>query len=144
MSISKSEWEIMRVIWTKDAATSGQILDILGEKIAGQPQRLRLLKRLVDKGYLTRKRSGKAFLYSSLLSEQEAMNQQADDLFDKFCQRKHKTILEHLLKETPMTLSDIADLQALLSSKEKKLWMKYRVIVFLDNVVVKNTLVFNG
>lgn len=102
------------------------------------------MKRLVDKGYLTRKRSGKAFLYSSLLSEQEAMNQQADDLFDKFCQRKHKTILEHLLKETPMRLSDIADLQALLSSKEKKLWMKYRVIVFLDNVVVKNTLVFNG
>lgn len=32
MSISKSEWEIMRVIWTKDEATSGQILDILGEK----------------------------------------------------------------------------------------------------------------
>lgn len=42
MSISKSEWEIIRVIWTKDAATSGQILDVLGEKIAGQPQRLRL------------------------------------------------------------------------------------------------------
>lgn len=40
------------------------------------------------------------------------MNQQADDLFNKFCQRKHKTILEHLLKETPMRLSDIADLQA--------------------------------
>ena len=49
-----------------------------------------------------------------------AMNQQADDLFNKFCQRKHKTILEHLLKETPMRLSDIADLQALLSSKEKE------------------------
>ena len=31
-----------------------------------------------------------------------------------------KTILEHLLKETPMRLSDIADLQALLSSKEKE------------------------
>lgn len=121
MSISKSEWEIMRVIWTKDAATSGQILDILGEKNSWTASTVKtFLKRLVDKGYLTRKRSGKAFLYSSLLSEQEAMNQQTDDLFNKFCQRKHKTILEHLLKETPMTLSDIADLQVLLSSKEKE------------------------
>lgn len=47
---------------TKDEATSGQILDILGEKNSWTASTVKtFLKRLVDKGYLTRKRSGKAF-----------------------------------------------------------------------------------
>ena len=121
MSISNAEWEIMRVVWTKEETTSSQILEILEQKTDWTASTVKtLLKRLVDKGYLATQKSGKSFLYSALVSEEEAINQQADELFDKFCQRKHKTILEHLLKETPMTLSDISDLQALLSSKEKE------------------------
>ena len=121
MSISKSEWEIMRVIWTKEEATSGQILEILGNKNDWTASTVKtFLKRLVDKGYLVRTRSGKSYLYSSTLTEQDAMNQQVDDLFDKFCQRKHTMILKHLLKETPMTLTDIADLQALLLAKKEE------------------------
>ncbi|EQC70401.1 Negative transcriptional regulator-copper transport operon [Streptococcus sp. HSISB1] len=41
MSISKAEWEIMRVVWTKEETTSSQILAILGEKMIGQLQPLR-------------------------------------------------------------------------------------------------------
>lgn len=48
------------------------------------------------------------------------MNQQADDLFSKFCQRKHVAILKHLIKEVPVTDSDIDDLQALLLSKREE------------------------
>ncbi|MDU2622734.1 MAG: family 1 glycosylhydrolase, partial [Streptococcus lutetiensis] len=125
MSISKSEWEIIRVIWTKDAATSGQILDVLGEKNSWTASTVKtLLKRLVDKGYLTRKRSGKAFLYSSLLSEQEAMNQQADDLFDK-C---HKYGIEPLVTishyETPLGLA-----------KKYDGWRSRKLIGFYENYV---------
>lgn len=121
MSISNAEWEIMRVVWTKEETTSSQILGILEQKTDWTASTVKtLLKRLVDKGYLATQKSGKSFLYSTLVSEEEAINRQADELFDKFCQRKHTVIIKHLLETTPMTMADINDLQALLLSKKEE------------------------
>lgn len=121
MSISNAEWEIMRVVWTKEETTSSQILEILEQKIDWTASTVKtLLKRLVDKGYLATQKSGKSFLYSALVSEEEAINQQADELFDKFCQRKHTAIIKHLVETTLMTMTDINDLQALLLSKKEE------------------------
>lgn len=121
MSISNAEWEIMRVVWTKEETTSSQILEILEQKTDWTASTVKtLLKRLVDKGYLATQKSGKLFLYSTLVSEEEAINRQADELFDKFCQRKHTVIIKHLLETTPMTMADINDLQALLLSKKEE------------------------
>lgn len=121
MSISNAEWEIMRVVWTKEETTSSQILEILEQKTDWTASTVKtLLKRLVDKGYLATQKSGKSFLYSTLVSEEEAINRQADELFDKFCQRKHTVIIKHLLETTPMTIADINDLQALLLSKKEE------------------------
>ena len=84
MSISNAEWEIMRVVWTKEETTSSQILEILEQKTDWTASTVKtLLKRLVDKGYLATQKSGKSFLYSTLVSEEEAINRQADELFDK-------------------------------------------------------------
>lgn len=121
MSISNAEWEIMRVVWTKEETTSSQILEILEQKTDWTASTVKtLLKRLVDKGYLATQKSGKSFLYSTLVSEEEAINRQADELFDKFCQRRHTVIIKHLLETTPMTMADINDLQALLLSKKEE------------------------
>ncbi|MBM7636752.1 CopY/TcrY family copper transport repressor [Streptococcus saliviloxodontae] len=119
MTISNAEWEIMRVIWTKEETTSSDIIEVLSHKTDWTASTVKtLLKRLVDKGYLVVKKNGRQFLYSPAFSEEESINKQVDDLFGKFCQRKHATILEHLLSETLMTASDVKQLQALLLSKE--------------------------
>lgn len=121
MPISNAEWEIMRVVWTKEETTSSQILEILEQKTDWTASTVKtLLKRLVDKGYLATQKSGKSFLYSALVSEEEAINRQADELFDKFCQRKHTAIIKHLVETTLMTMADINDLQALLLSKKEE------------------------
>ncbi|MGT2749484.1 CopY/TcrY family copper transport repressor [Streptococcus orisasini] len=119
MTISNAEWEIMRVVWTKGQTTSAEIIDVLSQKTEWTASTVKtLLKRLTDKGYLKTKKNGRQFLYSASFSEEESINNQADDLFAKFCQRKHVAILEHLLAETPMTAEDVSQLQALLLAKE--------------------------
>ncbi|MGT2923899.1 CopY/TcrY family copper transport repressor [Streptococcus caviae] len=119
MTISNAEWEIMRVVWTKGQTTSAEIIDILSQKTEWTASTVKtLLKRLADKGYLQTKKNGRQFLYSASFSEEESINKQADELFAKFCQRKHAAILEHLLAETPMTAEDVSQLQALLLTKE--------------------------
>lgn len=121
MTISKAEWEIMRVVWNKKETTSRLILEVLRQKTDWSASTVKtLLKRLVDKGYLTTEKQGKQFIYRALLNEEASMNKQADQLFDKFCQRKHVTILEHLIIKTMMTPADITSLQDLLSSKKSE------------------------
>lgn len=119
MTISNAEWEIMRVVWTQKETTSTEILSILSQKTDWTASTVKtLLKRLLDKGYLTAKKRGRQFLYSALLSEEDNRNKQADELFDRFCQTKHVAILEHLLEQTQMTTEDVNRLKALLLSKE--------------------------
>ena len=82
MSISNAEWEIMRVVWTKEETTSSQILEILEQKTDWTASTVKtLLKRLVDKGYLATQKSGKSFLYSTLVSEEEAIDKMWEAIF---------------------------------------------------------------
>lgn len=105
----------------KEGATSNQVLEILEQKTGWTASTVRtLLKRLVNKGYLVTQKSGKSFSYLTLVSEGEVINRQADELSDEFCQCKHTTIIKHLMETTPMTVTDINNLQALLLSKKEE------------------------
>ena len=85
MPISNAEWGIMRVVWAKKQTTSGEILTVLSQKTDWTVSTVKtMLKRLVDKGYLTTVKSGKSFIYSACLTEEDAQNEQADELFAKF------------------------------------------------------------
>lgn len=123
MAISNAEWEIMRVVWTKEETTSSEILDILEDKTDWTVSTVKtLLKRLVDKGYLSTQKVGKSFRYSALISENEVMKQETTDFFNKFCQRKHVEIVKHLLESMPMTEADVTLLdETLLARKENVL-----------------------
>lgn len=119
MTISNAEWDIMRVVWAQERVTSSAILTILNQKLHWTSSTIKtLLKRLVDKGYLATEKVGKGFVYSALISEQEAIYHQVDELFDKFCPTKHLDIIRHVITRTNMTLDDIEQLQELLEAKK--------------------------
>lgn len=119
MTISNAEWDIMRVVWAQERVTSSAILTILNQKLQWTSSTIKtLFKRLVDKGYLATEKVGKGFVYSALISEQEAIYHQVDELFDKFCPTKHLDIIRHVITRTDMTLDDIEQLQELLEAKK--------------------------
>lgn len=119
MTISNAEWDIMRVVWAQERVTSSAILTILNQKLQWTSSTIKtLLKRLVDKGYLATEKVGKGFVYSALISVQEAIYHQVDELFDKFCPTKHLDIIRHVITRTDMTLDDIEQLQELLEAKK--------------------------
>ena len=119
MTITNAEWDIMRVVWAQERVTSSAILTILNQKLQWTSSTIKtLLKRLVDKGYLATEKVGKGFVYSALISEQEAIYHQVDELFDKFCPTKHLDIIRHVITRTDMTLDDIEQLQELLEAKK--------------------------
>ncbi len=118
LTISSAEWEVMRVLWAKEQATSSEIIAILAKKLDWSASTVKtLIGRLADKGYLTSQRQGRGFIYQASLGEDEANFQALESVFDKICLTQHSALLGQLIAKTPMTQADVDKLQALLLAK---------------------------
>lgn len=116
--ISSAEWEVMRVIWTKTSVSSSDIKNILCQKLGWSSSTIKtLLGRLKKKGFLGTERVGNKFIYTALLSENDAIEVNFKQLLGKICQTKHIDLLEYMLKELPMTKEHIHGLEEILSKK---------------------------
>lgn len=118
LEITPAEWQVMRVVWSLRQTTSGQIIEVLQQKVDWKPATIKtLLRRLVDKRALSATKQGRGFIYQPAVAEQHTMNQAADDLFNNLCERRVGTTLEHVVDNAILSKDDIAKLQALLAKK---------------------------
>ncbi|MFA9492355.1 CopY/TcrY family copper transport repressor [Streptococcus sp. E17BB] len=121
MSLSASEWQVMRVVWAQGALPSSAIITSLQDKFNWSPSTIKtLLGRLVDKGALQTERHGRQYIYSPILAEEASYQEEVRQAFDKICQRKHLPLFLSILTDLPMTASDIAAVEALLCSKKEQ------------------------
>ncbi|WP_125708505.1 CopY/TcrY family copper transport repressor [Lacticaseibacillus porcinae] len=120
IEMSPAEWEVMRVIWTKTQADTNTIITAMQAKRDWAQSTIKtLLRRLVEKQALTTTKVGRQFMYHPEISEQHAMKQSADTLFDSLCDMKKGAILTDLLQSSPLSRSDIQKMQAVLAEKAK-------------------------
>ena len=63
LSISESEWRVMKIVWSNSPQTLPEILDRLKETGWSKTTIQTYLARLVKEGELTTKRQGKGYLY---------------------------------------------------------------------------------
>ncbi|KRM76455.1 CopY/TcrY family copper transport repressor [Secundilactobacillus collinoides] len=118
--ISPAEWEVMRIVWTKNGAYSRDLIDMLQDKRQWSASTVKtLLRRLVNKGMLETTREDRRFKYNATVSESTAMNTTAEQLFDNLCAMKRGTTLLDLVANTTLSQGDIAALQAKLAEKAK-------------------------
>ncbi|MTV81933.1 CopY/TcrY family copper transport repressor [Secundilactobacillus folii] len=116
--ITPSEWELMRIVWTKGQVYSRELIDLLQRKRKWSDSTIKtLLRRLVQKGLLATKKEDRRFLYTATISETDAMNGSAEQLFDHLCAMKKGKTLVDLVDHVTLTKGDIAQLQAVLASK---------------------------
>ncbi|MBJ8325123.1 CopY/TcrY family copper transport repressor [Streptococcus pacificus] len=119
-SISDAEWEVMRVIWTFKETTSKEIIAVLSPKKEWSTSTIKtLLARLVEKGLVTSYRQGKHYIYSPLISEEEAQYSELKKSFARICQKKHAGLLLQLLDETLMTNDDLQTFSKKLAQKKQ-------------------------
>ena len=119
MQISDAEWQVMKIIWMQGEQTSTDLIRVLAERFDWSKSTIQtLLARLVEKECLTRKKEGKSFVYSALLTLDQSRDLLVQDIKDKVCSRRIKNLLADLIMECDFTLADLADLEAVISSKK--------------------------
>src|SRR5882672_7813789 len=75
--ISDAEWDVMRVLWTKGAATAREVVDLLAHRDWSPRTVKTLLSRLKAKGALTYEAQGKAYVYRPAFRMQDSVRQES-------------------------------------------------------------------
>ena len=119
MQISDAEWQVMKIIWMQGEQTSTDLIRVLAERFDWSKSTIQtLLARLVEKECLTRKKEGKSFVYSALLTLDQSRDLLVQDIKDKVCSRGIKNLLADLIVECDFTQADLEDLEAVISEKK--------------------------
>ena len=119
MQISDAEWQVMKIIWMQGEQTSTDLIMVLAERFDWSKSTIQtLLARLVEKECLTRKKEGKSFVYSALLTLDQSRDLLVQDIKDKVCSRRIKNLLADLIVECDFTLADLEDLEEVISKKK--------------------------
>ncbi|HEV5584346.1 CopY/TcrY family copper transport repressor [Streptococcus pneumoniae] len=119
MQISDAEWQVMKIIWMQGEQTSTDLIRVLAERFDWSKSTVQtLLARLVEKECLTRKKEGKSFVYSALLTIDQSRDLLVQDIKDKVCSRRIRNLLADLIVECEFTQTDLEDLEAVISEKK--------------------------
>ncbi|SBU03810.1 transcriptional repressor [Streptococcus pneumoniae] len=119
MQISDAEWQVMKIIWMQGEQTSTDLIRVLAEQFDWSKSTVQtLLARLVEKECLTRKKEGKSFVYSALLTLDQSRDLLVQDIKDKVCSRRIRNLLADLIVECEFTQTDLEDLEAVISEKK--------------------------
>ncbi|HEU9420922.1 TPA: CopY/TcrY family copper transport repressor [Streptococcus pneumoniae] len=119
MQISDAEWQVMKIIWMQGEQTSTDLIRVLAERFDWSKSTVQtLLARLVEKECLTRKKEGKSFIYSALLTLDQSRDLLVQDIKDKVCSRRIRNLLADLIVECEFTQTDLEDLEAVISEKK--------------------------
>ncbi|KEQ45959.1 CopY/TcrY family copper transport repressor [Streptococcus oralis] len=119
MQISDAEWQVMKIIWMQGEQTSSDLIRVLAERFDWSKSTIQtLLARLVEKECLTRKKEGKFFVYSALLTLDQSRDLLVQDIKDKVCSRRIKNLLADLIVECDFTQADLEGLQEVISKKK--------------------------
>ncbi|WP_247940689.1 CopY/TcrY family copper transport repressor [Streptococcus oralis] len=119
MQISDAEWQVMKIIWMQGEQTSSDLIRVLAERFDWSKSTIQtLLARLVEKECLTRKKEGKSFVYSALLTLDQSRDLLVQDIKDKVCSRRIKNLLADLIVECDFTQADLEGLEEVISKKK--------------------------
>ncbi|MDU6558751.1 MAG: CopY/TcrY family copper transport repressor [Streptococcus sp.] len=119
MQISDAEWQVMKIVWMQGEQTSSDLIRVLAERFDWSKSTIQtLLARLVEKECLTRKKEGKSFVYSALLTLDQSRDLLVQDIKDKVCSRRMKQLVADLIMECDFTQADLADLETVISEKK--------------------------
>ena len=120
--LSKAEWKVMKIVWELRKAMAREIYTIAIEQHSWTPATVKtLLKRLVDKGYVTTTQVGNGFVYRPAQTALETLQSAADSLLTNAIEGATGPLLLHMVEQTSLSEEDLDSLQKLIDSRKRSL-----------------------
>ena len=119
LSISESEWRMMKTIWQAPPQTLPEILDNLKETGWSKTTIQTYLARLVKKGALSTERQGKGYLYYPVVSESECQLAESRNFLSRVYDGSLSKMVMGFVKSGNLSHEELDDLKALIDQQEK-------------------------
>src|SRR5262245_38684765 len=120
--LSRAEWKVMRIVWELRKAMAREIYTIAGEQYSWTPATVKtLLKRLVDKGYVSTTPVGNGFVYRPARTALSALQSAADTLMTNAIEGVTGPLLAHMVERVSLSEGDLDALQKLIEAKKQSL-----------------------
>lgn len=118
--ISETEWEVMKVIWTKAPLSAAEIIEALSAiDPTWHPKTAKtLLNRLVKKKALGYDKEGRAYLYRPLVRESDCALAESESFLDRVFGGSLKPMLANFVKRKKLSVAEIRELKRLLEGKK--------------------------
>ena len=99
-----------------------EVYTLAGDQYSWTPATVKtILKRLVDKGYLSTTRVGNGFVYRPAQSALATLQSAADTLMTNVVNDVTGPLLVHMVERVPLNEGDLDSLQKLIDAKKKSL-----------------------
>lgn len=119
LSISESEWRVMKIVWSNSPQTLPEILDRLKETGWSKTTIQTYLARLVKKGALTTKRHGKGYLYYPAVSENDCQLAESRSFLSRVYDGSLSKMVMGFVKSGNLSLEELNELKSLIDQQEK-------------------------
>lgn len=115
------ELEILKVLWRRGPSSVSEVREALaGTRDPAYTSVMTILNIMVRKGYLARRRNGRAFLYRAKISEGGAIGRIVRDLVERAFGGSHRAAMVHLLEAGDLEGEELEELRRLIDRKARK------------------------
>jgi BlaI family penicillinase repressor len=117
--ISETEWEVMKVVWSRSPVTANDITATLqAADSTWHPNTVKtLITRLVKKGALTYKTEGRAYLYSPVVAERDCVTAVSESFLHRVFGGASLPLVAHFLNREKLSTGEIRELRRILNRK---------------------------
>lgn len=120
MDISKTELEVMQVIWASNPIGSAEVVRILNKEKEWHEKTVKtLLGRLVKKQALSYSKDGKKYLYSPLISENTYQQKESSSFISRLFRGRVSPLVAGFAKQEKLSRQDIEELKQVIEDWEK-------------------------
>ncbi len=113
--LTAAEWKVMRIVWRSKGCAARDVYEAAGRAHGWAPTTSKtVLRRLVDKGYLTTTRVGNSFLYRPARSAVKSLYDAADGLLANALEGTSGLLISYLVKRSKLSAEELERLRSLL------------------------------
>jgi predicted transcriptional regulator len=113
--LTAAEWKVMRIIWRRKGCAARDVYQEAGRAHGWAPTTAKtVLRRLVDKGYLTTTRVGNSFLYRPARSALKSLYDAADGLLANALEGTSGLLISYLVKRSKLSAEELERLRSVL------------------------------
>lgn len=120
ISISESEWQVMKIIWNEPPKTLQEILASLKHTDWSTTTIQTYLARLVKKGALSTERQGKGYLYYPAVSEHDCQLAEGQNFLNRVYDGSLASMVSGFVKSGNLSDDELTALKKLIEQQEKK------------------------